>query len=388
MSTLGIFDLPFPANEPVLDYLPKSPERASLQAKLVELSQHELEIPLLIGGEEVKTGNLAKCVMPHNHGHVLAQYHKAGAKEVAMAIDAAMEARKIWAETPWEVRASIFKKMAVLLAGPYRDLINAATMLNQSKNAYQAEIDSAAELVDFYNFNAYFMQEIYADQPPFSPDGQWNRLEYRPLEGFVFAVTPFNFTSIAGNLPTSPALMGNVVLWKPASSAVYAPYFLMQMFREAGMPAGVINFIPGSGGAVGDPVMASEHLAGIHFTGSTPFFRICGRLLATISLPTIAIRGLSARRVVKILSLPIQALMSIALLLGLFVGPSSIRVKSAQPHHGPTFRPAYGGMLKRNCWPIRLQLQWVRQKNLNTSSMLSSTRPLLPPLPNISTLPK
>jgi 1-pyrroline-5-carboxylate dehydrogenase len=273
MSTLGIFDLPFPANEPVLDYLPKSPERASLQAKLVELSQHELEIPLLIGGEEVKTGNLAKCVMPHNHGHVLAQYHKAGAKEVAMAIDAAMEARKIWAETPWEVRASIFKKMAVLLAGPYRDLINAATMLNQSKNAYQAEIDSAAELVDFYNFNAYFMQEIYADQPPFSPDGQWNRLEYRPLEGFVFAVTPFNFTSIAGNLPTSPALMGNVVLWKPASSAVYAPYFLMQMFREAGMPAGVINFIPGSGGAVGDPVMASEHLAGIHFTGSTPVFQ-------------------------------------------------------------------------------------------------------------------
>lgn len=281
MSKLGIFDLPFPENEPVKDYLPGSPERESLKAMLKKLSKEKYEIPLIIGGEEVKTGKMGKCVMPHDHAHVLGEYHMAGEKEVNMAIEAALEARKIWAKTSWEVRASIFKKMAVLLAGPYRDLLNAATMLNQSKNAFQAEIDAAAELIDFYNFNAYYMQEIYQEQPPYSPDGQWNRLEQRPLEGFVFAVTPFNFTSIAGNLPTAPALMGNVVLWKPASSAVYSPYFLMKLFQEAGMPDGVINFIPGSGGSVGRPVMASPYLAGVHFTGSTPVFQNMWKTIGT-----------------------------------------------------------------------------------------------------------
>ena len=272
MSKLGIFSLPFPENEPVLNYGAGSPERLSLKAELERLSNEEFEIPLIIGGKEVKTGNLGKCIMPHDHGHVLAKYHMAGEKEVNMAAEAALKAREEWANTSWEVRASIFKKMAVLLAGPYRDLINAATMLNQGKNAYQAEIDAAAELVDFYNFNTYYMQEIMEEQPPYSPQGMWNRLEQRPLEGFVFAVTPFNFTSIAGNLPTAPAMMGNVVLWKPASSAVYTPYFLMKMFKEAGLPDGVINFIPGSGGSVGRPVMDRAELAGIHFTGSTPVF--------------------------------------------------------------------------------------------------------------------
>lgn len=281
MSKLGIFDLPFPENEPVKDYLPGSPERESLKAMLKKLSKEKCEIPLIIGGEEVKTGKMGKCVMPHDHAHVLGEYHMAGEKEINMAIEAALEARKIWAKTSWEVRASIFKKMAVLLAGPYRDLLNAATMLNQSKNAFQAEIDAAAELIDFYNFNAYYMQEIYQEQPPYSPDGQWNRLEQRPLEGFVFAVTPFNFTSIAGNLPTAPALMGNVVLWKPASSAVYSPYFLMKLFQEAGMPDGVINFIPGSGGSVGRPVMASPYLAGVHFTGSTAVFQNMWKTIGT-----------------------------------------------------------------------------------------------------------
>ena len=281
MSKLGIFDLPYPENEPVKDYAPGSPERESLKAMLEKLSSEKFEIPVIIGGKAVTTGKMGKCVIPHDHSHVLGEYHMAGEKEVNMAIEAALEARKTWAKTSWEVRASIFKKMAVLLAGPYRDILNAATMLNQSKTAYQAEIDAAAELVDFYNFNAYYMQEIIQEQPPYSPEGQWNRLEQRPLEGFVFAVTPFNFTSIAGNLPTSPALMGNVVLWKPASSAVYSPYFLMQMFKEAGLPDGVINFIPGSGGSVGNPVMASPHLAGVHFTGSTPVFQNMWKTIGT-----------------------------------------------------------------------------------------------------------
>ncbi len=273
MSGLGIFSLPFPENEPVLNYAPGSPEKEALKAALDKMSNEKIEIPLIIGGKEIKTGKMGKCVMPHDHSHVLAEFHMAGEKEVEMAVEAALKAREEWANTPWEVRASIFKKMAVLLAGPYRYLINAATMLNQSKNAFQAEIDSAAELVDFFNFNTYYMQEIMEEQPPYSPDGQWNRLEQRALEGFVFAVTPFNFTSIAGNLPTAPAMMGNVVLWKPASSAVLAPYYLMKLFKDAGLPDGVINFIPGSGGSVGRPVMLRPELAGIHFTGSTPTFQ-------------------------------------------------------------------------------------------------------------------
>ncbi|RKY49350.1 MAG: 1-pyrroline-5-carboxylate dehydrogenase [Candidatus Neomarinimicrobiota bacterium] len=266
------FTLPEPKNEPILSYAPGTEERVLLKEALDKLSGEQLEIPLIIGGREIKTGNIGKCVMPHDHKHVLAVYHKAGKKEVQMAIDAAREAWKVWSRMPWWERASIFRKMAELLSGPWRYTLNAATMLNQSKNVFQAEIDSACELIDFWNFNTKYMELIYEEQP-FSPKGQWNRVEYRPLEGFVFAVTPFNFTSIAGNLPTSPAMMGNTVLWKPASSAVFSAYYLMKLFKEAGLPDGVINFIPGSGSEIGPIVLSSSELAGIHFTGSTDTFQ-------------------------------------------------------------------------------------------------------------------
>ena len=265
--------IPKPINEPILNFSPGSPERASLQAKLKELSAKEIEIPLLIGGAEVRTGDTGTCVMPHNHGHVLARFHQAGPAEVAQAISAAKDAWADWSRTPLDERAQIFLKMAKLLAGPYRDIINASTMLNMSKNAYQAEIDAACELIDFWNFNCWFAQELYSHQPMYSPDPTKNSMEHRSLEGFVFAVTPFNFTSIAGNLPSAPALMGNVALWKPASSAVYPAYFIMQLFQEAGLPDGVINFIPGRGSVVGPLVMDHPDLAGVHFTGSTAVFQ-------------------------------------------------------------------------------------------------------------------
>ena len=233
----------------------------------------EIEIPLLIGGKEVRTGDTGTCVMPHNHGHVLARFHQAGPAEGAQAISAAKDAWADWSRTPLEARAQVFLKMAKLLAGPYRDIINAATMLNMSKNAFQAEIDAACELIDFWNFNCWFAQELYSHQPMYSPEPTKNSMEHRPLEGFVFAVTPFNFTSIAGNLPSAPALMGNVALWKPASSAVYPAYFIMQLFQEAGLPDGVINFIPGRGSVVGPLVMDHPDLAGVHFTGSTAVFQ-------------------------------------------------------------------------------------------------------------------
>ena len=265
--------VPPAVNETILNYAPGSPERVELIETLNKMKSEVIEIPVIIGGEEIFTGNTATNVMPHNHKHVLANYHMAGPKEIALAIDRSQEAWKTWSIMPWESRVAIFKRMAVLLAHPYGHILNAATMLGQSKNAYQAEIDAACELIDFFNFNAQYLQEIYSQQPPFSPTGTWNQVEHRALEGFVFAVTPFNFTSIAGNLPTAPALMGNVALWKPASSSVYSGYFLMKMFKEAGLPDGVINFIPGKGSVVGPLVMESEHLAGIHFTGSTAVFQ-------------------------------------------------------------------------------------------------------------------
>ena len=266
------FKVPGPINEPIKSYIPGSPEREALLKRIAELKSQQVEVPLIIGGEEVKTGNTQEMVIPHNHTHVLGVYHKAGKKEVDMAIEAALEARKEWANMPWEQRAAIFLKMADLLAGPWRATLNGATMLGQSKTVYQAEIDSACELIDFWRFNTHYMTQLMSDQP-YSPAGMWNRVEYRPLEGFVFAVTPFNFTSIAGNLPTAPAMVGNVALWKPASSSVYSGYWLMKLFEEAGLPKGVINFVPGSGGQVGNPVMESPHLAGIHFTGSTAVFQ-------------------------------------------------------------------------------------------------------------------
>ena len=266
------FQVPQPVNEPILSYAPGTAERAELKAKLKELKSQTVEVPLIIGGKEIRTGKTAEMRIPHDHGHVLGIYHKAGKEEVDMAIKAALEARAAWAAMPWEQRAAVFLKAAELLAGSWRSTINAATMLGQSKTAYQAEIDSACELVDFWRFNTHYMTELMSEQP-YSPEGMWNRVEYRPLEGFIFAVTPFNFTSIAGNLPTAPAIVGNVALWKPASSSVYSGYFLMKLLQEAGLPDGVVNFIPGSGSQVGNPVLASPDLAGIHFTGSTAVFQ-------------------------------------------------------------------------------------------------------------------
>ncbi len=259
-------------NEPVKSYAPGSPERAELKQMLDKIHGEQIEIPLIIGGKEIYTGDTAKVVEPHNHQHVLAIYHKAGEKEIQMAVEAAKEAWKEWASMPWEHRASVFLRAAELLSTSWRATLNAATMLNQSKTPHQAEIDSACEVIDFWRFNAKFMSEIYAGQPN-SPIGQLNRMDYRPLEGFIFAVSPFNFTSIAANLPTAPALMGNTVLWKPASTAVLSGYYLMKLYQAAGLPPGVINFIPSSGAKIGNIVLTHPELAGVHFTGSTNTFQ-------------------------------------------------------------------------------------------------------------------
>jgi len=267
------FTIPIPVNEPIKDYDPGSPEKASLQAKADELSSQVIDIPLVIGGEEIRTGNTDQCIMPHDHEHVLANFHQASEKEVEMAINASQEAWQSWSKKPLEERAEIYVKIADLLAGPWRDTINVATMLNMSKNVFQAEIDSACEMIDFFRFNPWYAQELASHQPMYSPEPTKNSVELRPLEGFVFAVSPFNFTSIGGNLPSAPALMGNVALWKPASSAVYPAHFIMQLFKEAGLPDGVINFIPGRGSQVGPNVMNSPLLAGVHFTGSTAVFQ-------------------------------------------------------------------------------------------------------------------
>ena len=276
----SIPDLPRPANEPVLDYAPGSPERASLKTRMGEMLSGKVEIPLRIGGKKVPTGKTGECVCPHDHGHVLATYHKAGPEEVKAAVRAAAEAWKEWSSWTWEARAAVLLRAAELLAGKYRMTLNAATMLAQSKTPNQAEIDSACELIDFWRFNPYYAQQILGDQPR-SPRGEWDLVEQRPLEGFIFAVTPFNFTSIAGNLPTAPALMGNTVVWKPASSAVYSAHFLMDLLEEAGMPPGVINMIPGPGSQVGPVVLQDPGLAGVHFTGSTSTFQAMWKTIGT-----------------------------------------------------------------------------------------------------------
>jgi 1-pyrroline-5-carboxylate dehydrogenase len=272
VGTHAIFRPPPAENEPVRSYAPGSPEREELRVRLAELQSQQLELPLVIGGEEVRTGETFEAVMPHKKSHVLATVQKGGATEVERAIAAAGEAWQDWSRWPWEERAAVFLRAAELLAGPWRATLNAATMLGQSKTAHQAEIDAACELIDFLRFNVEFMTRIYEDQPNSSP-GVWNRMEYRPLEGFVFAVSPFNFTAIAGNLTSSAALMGNTVLWKPASTAAYSAHFLMRLFEAAGLPPGVINLLYGSGAEIGDPALASPDLAGIHFTGSTPVFQ-------------------------------------------------------------------------------------------------------------------
>jgi 1-pyrroline-5-carboxylate dehydrogenase len=268
--------VPAPINEPVLSYAPGSPERALLKETYARMHGEEIEIPLIIGGREVRTGNTDVQVSPHEHGHVLARYHKAGAAEVRQAIDAAMKAWKDWSHWPWEDRLAVFQRAADLLATRYRPILNAATMLGQGKTAHQAEIDAACELIDFLRFNTHFAQQLYSEQP-FSGPGMWNRLDHRPLEGFVYAVTPFNFTAIGGNLPTAPAMLGNVALWKPAATAVYSNYYIMQLLMEAGLPPGVINFLPGDPGPMTEEVLNDPNLAGIHFTGSTSVFQMIWR---------------------------------------------------------------------------------------------------------------
>jgi len=272
MAFNGIPKVPTPVNDVNRSYLPGSPERAELKDRLAHMSSEQVDIPIVIGGKEIRTGRVQPVVMPHNHRHVLGQWHAADAEHVQQAIAAAAEASREWASWAWHERAAVLLRAAELLTTTWRATINAATMLGQSKNVFQAEIDAASEMVDFWRFNPFFAQQIYEDQP-ISSHTMWNALEYRPLEGFVYAVTPFNFTSIGGNLPTAPALMGNTVIWKPASSAVLSGYYIVKLLEAAGMPPGVINFIPGNAVEISNVLLDSPHLAGIHFTGSTGVFQ-------------------------------------------------------------------------------------------------------------------
>ncbi len=267
----GIFHIPQPKNETVLQYAPGSAERVELKAKLKEMLGQQVDVPMIIDGQEVRNGKLADMRCPHDHKQILGTYHQGDASYVQQAIAAANRAKPDWAQMPWDSRAIVFLKAAELLAGKYRQTLNAATMLNMSKTPFQAEVDSACELIDFWRFNPHFMEEVYGDQPISTP-GVLNYMEHRPLDGFVLALTPFNFTSIAGNLPTAPALMGNTVLWKPASSAVLPAYFIMKILEEAGLPPGVINMVPGPGPVVAPPALNDPSLGGIHFTGSTYVF--------------------------------------------------------------------------------------------------------------------
>ena len=268
----GVYNVPAVTNEPILSYAPGSAERAELQATIKKMRSEEIDVPMYIGGEEVRTGNLFAMTPPHDHQHVLGHYHQGEKKHIQMAIDAALAAKPAWEAMAWEHRASIFLKAAELISGPYRQKLNAATMLGQSKNAFQAEIDSACEIADFLRFNVQCMTDIYKQQP-ISSKGIWNRVEQRPLEGFVFALTPFNFTAIAGNLPTAPAMMGNCIVWKPSKTAVYSAQVLMEIFIKAGIPAGVINLVYVSGPAASEVLFSSPDFAGIHFTGSTGVFQ-------------------------------------------------------------------------------------------------------------------
>ncbi len=276
----GFFNVPVAQNEPVLNYGPGSAERATLKAALTAARAQQIDIPMYIGGKEVRTGKTLEIRPPHDHKHLLATYHDGDKTHVTAAIDAALAAKDAWENLPWEQRAGIFLKAADLVAGPYRAIINAATMLGQSKNAYQAEIDAACEFIDFLRFNVQYMTEIYAQQPQ-SSKGVWNRVEHRPLEGFVFAITPFNFTAIAGNLPASAAMMGNVVVWKPAPTQIYAANVIMKIFIEAGLPAGVINLVYGDGPLAGEVIFNHPDFAGIHFTGSTAVFQTIWKTIGT-----------------------------------------------------------------------------------------------------------
>jgi len=270
---------PFPVNEPILEYEPGSPERAELKKTMDRMATEVVEIPIIIGGEDHTTGDTGEVVMPHEHSHVLARYQKASDVHIRMAVDSCMEAWREWSNWPWQDRAAVLLKAADLLAGRWRQILNASTMLGQSKTCYQAEIDSACEIIDFWRFNVHYARELYANQPISSP-GDWNMTDYRPLEGFVYAISPFNFTSIGANLPTAPALMGNVAIWKPARTSLLSSYYLMRLLQEAGLPPGVINFLPGNSGQITDTLLASPHLAGIHFTGSTGTFHLLWKKVA------------------------------------------------------------------------------------------------------------
>ena len=267
-----MFTTPHPINEPILGYAPGSPEKAALKAKLVELGSSVIDIPLVIGGKEVRTGKTIDVTSPHDHRKVLAKVHQAGPAEVKAAVESAIEAQQWWQHTKWEDRASIFLKAADLLAGPYRTTVNGATMWGQSKTAHQAEVDAACELIDFWRFNVHYAERLYQEQP-ISDKGMWNRLDHRPLEGFIYAITPFNFTAIGGNLPTAPAMLGNVAVWKPAASASLSNWFVYKVLLEAGLPPGVINFVPGPASTISDLLLGDPRLAGIHFTGSTEVFQ-------------------------------------------------------------------------------------------------------------------
>ena len=277
---IGFFNVPTAVNEPVKNYAPGSPERKALKAALTQMRATKMDIPMHIGGKQVKTGNKVRLAPPHDHKHTLGNFHRGDKTHVQQAIDAALAAKPQWENLSWEHRASIFLKAADLIAGPYRARINAATMLGQGKNAFQAEIDATCEMVDFLRFNVQYMTEIYKQQPISSP-GVWNRVEQRALEGFIFALTPFNFTAIAGNLPTSCAMMGNVVVWKPADTAVYSANLLMEIFKEAGLPDGVINLVYVSGPDAGEVIFNHPDFAGIHFTGSTEVFRTIWKTIGT-----------------------------------------------------------------------------------------------------------
>jgi len=274
----AVYTVPTPVNEPVLTYGPGTPERDAILAELKRQSGTVVNIPMVIGGKEIHTANKGQCKMPHNHSHVLAEFSIAGPDELKAAVDASLAAKAEWAAMPWEHRAAIFLKAADLVAGPWRQVMNAATMLGQSKTVYQAEIDSACELADFLRFNVHFAQEIYKNQPISSP-GMWNRMEYRPLSGFVVAISPFNFTAIGGNLPCSPAIMGNTVVWKPATTAVLSNYLFYQIMLEAGLPPGVINFVPCNGSDISKYVLTHPEMAGFHFTGSNGVFNSCWQLV-------------------------------------------------------------------------------------------------------------
>ena len=348
MSLSG-FTLPPMENEPVLGYLPGSPERKSLQDELERQSQEVVEIPCIIDGEEVWTGNIVEQVMPHKHAHVIARVHLAGEKEIRNAIEASLHVHQSWSSLPWQERAAVFIKAADLLAGERRAEINASTMLNQSKTCHQAEIDSACELIDFWRLNAHFAQQIYQDiQPPISPEGIQNSCEGRALEGFIFAVTPFNFTSIAGNLPSAPALMGNTAVWKPSRNSYLSNYKIMQLMMDAGLPAGVINFVPARASEISDICMSHPMLAGIHFTGSTGVSTIYGHMWVKIYPICALIHVSSEKPVVKTSLLHILIAKKKHSLRQCFVGPLNSRVRNARRHLDATSLPRFGSELSNH----------------------------------------